>query len=193
MSFLTKTVESVEDPQLKAKLASTLTEIEPVMRTLPASLVHHRYEGGLHDFVSKVLFHSLGIYDHISNAKGLGFSRDELVVMAIFSNLDPILTIRKAARGFLVDASGKAVPDFERTDDWFRDPATLVVLLMTKYDVVKYLDLHALTFKNGGWSEFRGNRSMMDISPLASVLHSATLLSMNISLNAPKPPEEEIL
>lgn len=138
---------------------------------LPPS--HSLISEKLYDFTQRVMSFAMGIYSTILINNENDFSLDDLIVVAFASRLDVIARCSRVQYGKQID--------FVDIQEYVQDPCALIVSLLAKEGI--YLSdqqIHALSFRDGGWSEHRKARP--DISKMAAVLHASYLLALRFSV-----------
>jgi len=197
MSYLAQMADGIQDEALKERLKKILDVYIPELENLPASMHHHVTKGGAYEFACKVVRTSVALFDSMRSCCNGQFNlnRDEVLFMSLVSCLDIPFLYEKGnvvANG----SHGEPIFDFRDKQDWGMDPVFFITGVLAKQGL--YLSpeqLFTLTFREGTSSVHRTNRSAQDLSPLATLLHTSFLLSMNFPQSTPvesvAPPESK--
>lgn len=179
-------IDLVEDEPLRDKFKALALEFAPKMKELPASTrFHHWWKGGLLEHVVEVMNYSAMIIQGMSTLQEGLPGLDKALILAFVHDLDKV---------------GRYVPNTRR---WPKGPfradedrpicesSGLIFRMVQPFGIDLDEDmLHAITFHHGGWAEYFKTYPYARMSPTATVLHTADLLSGNIRGMRNGYPEE---
>lgn len=195
MSYLLRSVDMLSDDGIKLPLKRVIEKALPELRSLPASLTHHRHTGGAHEFACKVVRTMMELHKVLKaneEPDGIGITQDEALFVALISCLDIPSRYRRGEM-LAVTSDGKSVYQYLKTDDLGVEPAFFIASKLFEEGFVLSPEVfHALSFREGGFAKNQSKTSAQDMSPLASLLHSAYTLSMNFRQTNPDVPSKEV-
>ena len=175
---------------LYQKLLDMYDRLEPLMKEMPASIgKHHSEVGGYYRHVQEVVYYALKIREMMAKDKSPNVpSEYDIILVAFIHDLDKLERYKRNDGNFVIINPNPKLRNDQKTK-WFKPPfmynTELPVFESSAYVANQCAPfgirltndhLHALAMHHGGWSEY-ASRARNGISPMATILHSADLLS----------------
>lgn len=175
MKTIPEMLEMVDDDKLKAKLLKLYKDNEQKLKELPASVkYHHAYEGGLMDHFQQIMHCGIRIFKFMEKFAKMDCTLDDVIFLTFVHDWDKLE--RYVLEGEFKSGDKKGGKKFAHALDVTIDPYAKVVSMLAKEQIYMTDEqIHALAYQSGGWSEFARHGS--DMTPLATILHCADMLS----------------
>lgn len=156
---------------VRDKYLKLYEDIKPIMKAMPASTkYHHCWEGGLHDHTEEVMAGAYGLYFlyYPAVAERSPFSIDDVVISAFIHDFDKL---------------GKYVKKPDGTFEYNKDrtaaaPIGKTVNILAAHGLaLTDIQLNALTYTEGGWSQQARTEKSSTLHPLACLINMADMAS----------------
>lgn len=189
MKTIQQMLEMMQNEELKTKLLKVYKDTKEKMLEMPASTkYHHAYVGGYHDHVQQVMYYGMRVYKIMDKTAKVTCTLDDVIMATFIHDLDKLE--RYVLAGEIKTGENAGKPKFAHAHDWTIDPYAKVCTMLAKWGILLNDDhIHALAYQAGGWSEFVKYGS--DLSHLATILHTADMLSAKILTVKENIKEEE--
>lgn len=130
---------------------------------------HHHWAGGYFEHVFQVMSISASIFEDLSKNSTLDFSLSDLLIAAYVHDLDKL-------ERYEVDETSPT--GFRKKKYKNCNETAHVLQICSHFNFILTMEqVHAITFHHGGWSV---DKAYDGLSQMATILHSADLLSANV-------------
>lgn len=156
----------------RGKYLQLYREIGPMMKQVPASTkYHHCWEGGLHDHTEEVMAGAYGLYFlyYSTVAEHTPFSIDDVIISAFIHDLDKLDKYAKKPDGTF---------EYNPNLSFSASPIGKTMNILASHGIsLTDIQLNALTYAEGGWSQQARTESSSKLHPLACLIHMADMAS----------------